>query len=257
VTGKVEPRDAPASSANDCAKDFRNDSPAGTSALEPAIRPAERVAALARGCNSSASADASPCLWATVQEQPKAVERCWRASPLAWGLSPFDLVMAPIDGGLVVRGSCRTQRVRSDRGANTVATRSPLQNRRSALRAYVFPAKAVPSRGRQVAAERDTATCPRSDQRVGSVEQPRGCSRRALRVDAPQGSEDFGERSDAEVYGATPSSAAKETATLLKVPWGGGRSRGRRSPSGESPKASRGATTKSVHPSISVEGCEA
>ncbi len=257
MTGTVEPRVVPASSTNDCGNDFRNDSPAGGSALEPAIRPAERVAALACGCNSFASADVSPCLCATVQEQPKAVERWWTASPRAWGTSPFDLVMAPIDGVGVVRGSCRTQRVRSDRGSNTVATRSPLENRRSALRTYVFPAKAVPSRGRQEAAERDTATCPRSDQRVGSVEQPRGCSRRASRVGAPQGPKDFGERSDAKVYGATPSSAAKETATLPKVLGGGGGSRGRRSPSGESPKASRGATTKSVRPSISVEGGEA
>lgn len=257
MTGAVEPRDAPASSANDCGNDFRNDSPAGGSALEPAIRRTARVAALACGCNSSASADASRCLWATVQEPPTVAKLLRRASSLAWVIAHIDLKLTLIESLGAARGARRTERVCRRRGSNTGAARSPREVWKGALRTYVFPAKAVPSRGRQVAAERDAATCPRSDQRVGSVEQPRGCSRRALRVGAPQGPKDFDERSDAKVYGATPSSAAKETATLPKVLWGGGRSRGRRSPSGESPKASRGATTKSVHPSISVEGGEA
>ncbi len=257
MTGTVEPRDVPASSANYCGNDFRNDSPAGGSALAPAIPRTERVAALDCGCNSFASADASPCLWTTVQEQPKALGRWWGARPLARDLSPFDLVAALVERLGAARGACGSECVCSRRGPNTGAARSPREVRKGALRAQVLPAKAAPSRGRQVTAERDTATCPRSDQRVGSVEQPHGCSRRALRVGAPQGPKDFGERSDAKVYGATPSSAAKETSTLPKVLWGGGRSRGRRSPSGESPKASRVATTKSAHPSISVEGGEA
>lgn len=123
--------------------------------------------------------------------------------------------------------------------------------------ASAFPTKAVPSCGRRTDAELSTATSPTSDQRVGSVEQPLGCSRRAQRVGAPQGPEDFGERSDAKVYGATPFVAAKETTTLPKVHWGGGRSRGNGSPSGESPKASWGAATKSMHPTIDVERGEA
>lgn len=102
-----------------------------------------------------------------------------------------------------------------------------------------------------------TLAGPTSDQRVGHLGPPKRGPRCAQRDGAPQGTRNFGERSGREVYGATPSSAAKETTTLPKVHWGGGRSRGRRSPSGESPKASRGATTKSVHPSISVEGGKA
>ncbi len=257
MTGAVEPRDVPASSANACGNDFRNHSPAGGSALEPAIPRTERVAALDCGCNPSASPDASPRIWATVQEPPLVAKLLWRASSLAWVIAHIDLKLTLIESLGAARGECRTERVCRRRGSNTGAARSSREVWKGALRARVFPAKAVPSRGRQVTAERDTATCPRSDQRVGSLEQPRGCSRRALRVGAPQSPKDFGERSDAKVYGATPSSAAKETATLPKVLWGGGRSRGRTSPSGESPKASRGATTKSVHPSISVKGGEA
>jgi hypothetical protein len=257
VTGAVEPRDVPAASANDCGNDFQNDLPIGSAALEQVRRPAEWVAALDFGCNQSVFVNVSPCVGATVQEPPTVATRRWSSSPLAPGISSLALEEAPVDGIVAACGAFRTERIRRGRGSNPGAARPAREVRRGALRACVFPAKAVPSRGRQVAAERDPATCPRSDQRVGSVEQPHGCSRRALRVGAPQGPKDFGERSDAEVYGATPSSAAKETATLPKVLWGGGRSRGRRSPSGESPKASRGAATKSVDPSISVEGGEA
>lgn len=257
MTGAVEPRDVPASSANDCGNDSRNDPPAGGSALEPAIRRTERVAALEYGCNPSASADASPRILGAVQEPPLVAKLPWRASSLGWVIPHIDLKTTLIERLGAARGACRTERVCRRRGSNTGTARSPREVWRSALHAHVFPAKAVPSHGRQLAAEHDAATCPRSDQRVGSVEQPQGCSRRALRVGAPQGPKYFGERSDAKVYGATPSSAAKETATLPKVLRGGGRSRGRRSPSGESPKASRGATTKSVDPSISVEGGEA
>jgi hypothetical protein len=257
VTGAIAPRHVAASSTNDCGNDFRDDSASGGADLEHASRPAERLVALGCGRSLSASVNVFPFVRSFVQEPPTTPDRCWKSSSLARGFPAVDLEPAPIDAVVAARGAFRAQRVRSRRGSIADAAPAPREVRRSALRAHVFPAKAVPSRGRQVAAERDTATCPTSDQRVGSLEQPHGCSRRALRVSAPQGPKDSGERSDAEVYGATPSSAAKETATLLKVLRGGGRSRGRRSPSGESPKASRGATTKSVHPSISVEGGEA
>jgi hypothetical protein len=83
------------------------------------------------------------------------------------------------------------------------------------------------------------------------------CPRRALRGGAPQGTRNFDERSDAEVYGATPSTAAKETTTLPKAHWGGGRSRGSRSPSGEPPEAPTGDAPKADHLSGVVEGSEA
>lgn len=257
MTGAIKRHDVPACSGIDCVNDFQNCSPNGGAALEAASRPAERIAALACGSNESASADAAACAWTIVQEPPTVAKLLSKASPLAWGIPPIDLKTALIEVLGAARGACRTGCVHSERSFDPRVMRSPREARRGALRAGVVPAKAVPSRGRQVAAERETATCPRSDQRVGSVEQPHGCSRRALRVGAPQGPKDFGERSDAEVYGATPSSAVKETTTLPKLHWGDGRSCGRRSPSGESPKASRGATTKSVHPSISVERGEA
>lgn len=260
MTGAIEPRDVAASSANDCRNDCRNDSLArgtGRPALEADRRSAERVATLDCGCDPTASAEASPCVWAAGQQPPAVGELHWKASPLAWSPPPLDLETTLIDGVDAARGVRRTGCVRRESGSDTVAARSPREVPGCALSACALPAKAVPSRGRRTAAKRATATCPRSDQRAGSVAQPQGCSRRALRVGVPQGPKDFGERSDAKVYGATPSSAAKETATLPKAHWGGGRSRGRRSPSGESPKASRGATTKSVHPSINVEGGEA
>jgi hypothetical protein len=257
VTGTVEPRDVATSSASECGNNFRHDPPAGGSDLQSAIRRTERVVALDCACNPSASYDASPRIGATVQEPPTVAELLWKASLLVSWLPPINLETTLIEGVGVVCGSCRTQRARSERGSTAGTARSPREVRRGARHAHVFPAKAVTSRGRQIAADRETATCVRSGQRVGSLEQPRGCSPRAPRVGAPRGPEDTGERSDAEVCGARPSSAAKETATLPKVLWGGGRSRGRRSRSGESPKASTGATTKSVHPSISVEGCEA
>lgn len=106
-------------------------------------------------------------------------------------------------------------------------------------------------------AKRSAAADPVSDQRGRVAGHRSRCPRRATRVGAPQGTRNFGERSETKVYGATPSAAAKETITLPKYRWGDGRSRGSRSPSGESPKASRGATTKSVHPSMNVERGEA
>jgi hypothetical protein len=106
-------------------------------------------------------------------------------------------------------------------------------------------------------AKRSAAADPASDQRRRVTGHPSGCPRRAKRGGAPQGSSNIEERSDGDVYGATPSAAAKETITLPRYRWGGGRSRGSRSPSGESPKASSGATTQSVHRSMSVERGEA
>jgi len=108
-----------------------------------------------------------------------------------------------------------------------------------------------------VDAQRPAAGCPSSDQRDGSVGHPSGSSRRALRGGAPQGTRNFDERSDAEVYGATPSTAAKETTTLPKAHWGGGWSRGSRSPSGEPPEAPTGDAPKADHLSGVVEGSEA
>ena len=106
-------------------------------------------------------------------------------------------------------------------------------------------------------AQRAAAVRPSSDQRDGSGGLPSGSLLRALRGGAPQGTRNFDERSDAEVYGATPSTAAKETTTLPKVHWGGGWSRGSRSPSGEPPEAPTGDAPKADHLSGVVEGSEA
>lgn len=70
---------------------------------------------------------------------------------------------------------------------------------------------------------------------------------------APQGTRNFEERSESEVYGATPSSAAQETVTLPKEHRGDGRISGRRSPSGESPKAPGDAASKTGHSPEHVE----
>lgn len=102
----------------------------------------------------------------------------------------------------------------------------------------------------------DVCSSRACDQRARPQAPLEGCPRRASRGGAPQGTRSFDERSDAKVYGATPFVAAKETTTLPKVHWGG-RSRGNGSLSGESPKASWGAATKSVHPTIDVERGEA
>lgn len=113
-------------------------------------------------------------------------------------------------------------------------------------------------RSSDIALHRSDARGSRArDQRARPQAPLEGCPRRAPHVGAPQGTRSFDERSDAKVYGATPFVAAKETTTLPKVHWGGGRSRGNGSPSGESPKASWGAATKSVHPTIDVERGEA
>ena len=285
MTGSVERGAASAgSSANDCVNDFRNDSPARASSAStptPDPRPAGRVTALRRGCDSTvstASPSLSPdCVWTAARTLPtppkrplsdserkvrllrrKAVRSVEHGASLvaeAYASSHLEAVFSDEVG--TAQGASCTGCIRSARTSDAEGTETLCEVPGNARSARVFPAKAVPSRGRATGAERPSATAPRSDQRVGSVEQPDGCSRCAPRVGAPQGPKDIGERSDANVYGATPSSAVKETTALPKVLWGGGRSRGRRSPSGESPKASRGATTKSVHPSISVEGGEA
>lgn len=106
-------------------------------------------------------------------------------------------------------------------------------------------------------AQRSAAVRPSSDQRDGSLGLPSGGPRRALRGGAPQGTRNFAERSDAEVYGATPSTAAKETTTLPKAHRGGGRSRGSRSPSGEPPEAPTGDAPKADRLSGVAEGSEA
>lgn len=80
-----------------------------------------------------------------------------------------------------------------------------------------------------------------------------GHPRRAQLGGAPQGTRNFEERSESEVYGATPSSAAKETVTLPKEHRGDGRMSGRRSPSGESPKAPGDAASKTGQPPEHVE----
>jgi len=106
-------------------------------------------------------------------------------------------------------------------------------------------------------AKRSAAADPDRDQRPRGSGHPQGGPRCATRIAAPQGTRNFDERSDAEVYGATPCFATKETATLPKGHRGGGLLVSEASPSGESPKASRCAATKSMHASMSVEGGEA
>lgn len=118
-------------------------------------------------------------------------------------------------------------------------------------------ARSFSSLGSCFDAQRAAAGCPSSDQRDGSVGLPSGGLRRALRGGAPQGTRNFDERSDAEVYGATPSTAAKETTTLPKAHWGGGRSRGSRSPSGEPPEAPTGDAPKADRLSGVVAGSKA
>lgn len=119
------------------------------------------------------------------------------------------------------------------------------------------PMTAVPLPTGCFEAGRSAAAAPANDQCCRVAGHRSRCPRRATRGGAPQGEMVFAERSDAKTYGATPSAAAKETITLPKDRWGDGRSRVSRSPSGESPKASRGAATKSVHRSMSVERGEA
>jgi hypothetical protein len=106
-------------------------------------------------------------------------------------------------------------------------------------------------------AQRSAAGSLSCDQHGEATACPTGHARCAARIGVPQGTRNFDERSAAKVYGATPSTAEKETTTLPKMLLGGGRSLGSRSPSGESPKASWGAATKSLHPTISVERGEA
>lgn len=285
MTGAVEPGAVAADfSANDCGNDFRNALPArASSAPVPTPDPhqAERATTFSRGCDPTASAATPPpspvcvCTAArrlpTPADQPlteserkvrllrrKTVRSGKHGAPIVAGpLTSSDLEAVVKDELDATQGASRVGRLRSARSSDAEAAESPSEIPRCARSAHAFPAKAVPSRGRRTDAELSTATSPTSGQRVGSVEQPRGCSRRALLVGAPQGPKDFGERSDAKVYGATPFVAAKETTTLPKVHWGGGRSRGNGSPSGESPKASWGAATKSMHPTIDVERGEA
>ena len=96
-------------------------------------------------------------------------------------------------------------------------------------------------------ADRSAAADPASDQRSRVAGHPTGCPRRAKRGGAPQGTSNIDERSDGDVYGATPSAAAKETIILPKDRWGDGRSRGSRSPSGEPPEAPWGVASKTAH----------
>lgn len=272
------------SSANDCVNDFRNDlPPRASSACAPTPDPRLVERATTLGCCCDPAAPATPscfgpvCVWVAARRLPTTAEQPlteseWEvrllrrkavrsdehgASPVAEAYASPHLEAVFSDEVGTAQGASCTGCLRSARTSDAEATETLWEVPGNARSARAFPAKAVPSRGRATGAERPSAAGPRSDQRVGSVEQLHGCSRRAPRVGAPQGPKDIGERSDAKVYRATPSSAVKETTTLPKVLWGGGRSRGRRSPSGESPKASRVATTKSLHPSISVEGGEA
>lgn len=89
--------------------------------------------------------------------------------------------------------------------------------------------------------------------RRGTRGARQGHPRRAQLGGAPQGTRNFEERSESEVYGATPSSAAKEAVTLPKEHRGDGRMSGRRSPSGESPKAPGDATSKTGQHTEHVE----
>lgn len=106
-------------------------------------------------------------------------------------------------------------------------------------------------------AQRSPAACPERDQRDGSQRARPGHARSAERRGAPQGTGNFEERSESKVYGATPSSAAKETVTHPKEHRGGGFLRGRRSPSGELPRASSDAASKTGYHSRDVERSEA
>jgi len=260
VTGAIEPRDVAASSANDCRIDFRNDSLArgtGRPALEADRRSAERVATLDCGCNPTASAEASPCVWGAEQQPPAVAELHWRASPLVWSPPPLDLETTLIDGVDAARGVRRSGCLRRGSGSDTVAARSPREVPGCALTACALSAKAVPSRGRRTAAKRATATCPRSDQRVGSVAQPEGCSRRALRVGVPQGPKDFGERSDAKVYGAYTFFCREGDHYPPEGALGWWSESRQKKPLGRVAEGIDGATTKSLHPLISVEGGEA
>lgn len=285
MTGAVEPSAvAPDSSANDCGNGFPTALPArASSASVPTPDPhrAERATTFSRGCDPTASAATPPpspvCVCTAVRRLPtparqpltksernagllrrKAVRSEEHGAPLvADPLTSSDLEAVVKDELDATGGASCAGCLRSARSSDAEAAESPWEVPSCARSALASHAKAVPSRGRRSDAEHSTATSPTSDQRVGSGEQPRGCSRRALRVGAPQGPKDFGERSAAKVYGATPFVAAKETTTLPKVHWGGGRSRGNGSPSGESPKASWGAATKSMHPTIDVERGEA
>jgi hypothetical protein len=92
---------------------------------------------------------------------------------------------------------------------------------------------------------------------MGSQHARPGQARGASRRGAPQGARNFDERSDGKVYGATPSSTAKEIVTHPKEHRGDDFLRGRRSPSGESPKASGGTASKTEYRLKSVEGNEA
>jgi hypothetical protein len=83
-----------------------------------------------------------------------------------------------------------------------------------------------------------------------------GHLRRALRGAAPQGTRNFEERSDIEVYGATPSSAAKETVTHPKEHSGECRMSGRGSPSGEPPEVPGDAASKTGQHTEHDEGNE-
>jgi len=80
----------------------------------------------------------------------------------------------------------------------------------------------------------------RSNDRAGGsfAAMPSAPPGRALLGYAPQGPRNFGKRSAAEVYGATPSRAVKEIVALPKGHWGGDLLRGMGSPSGEPPEAS-------------------
>lgn len=71
------------------------------------------------------------------------------------------------------------------------------------------------------------------------------CSARAA---APGGHQELlTSEAGSEVYGATPSTTAKETTTLPKAHRGGWLLCGSRSPSGEPPEAQRGAASKTGH----------
>lgn len=94
-------------------------------------------------------------------------------------------------------------------------------------------------------AQHSAAGRPDCGQRDGSQRARPGHARRAQRGGAPQGTRNFDERSGVEVYGATPSSAAKEIVTHPKEHRGVDRMSGRRSPSGEPPEAPSDAATKS------------
>ena len=82
--------------------------------------------------------------------------------------------------------------------------------------------------------------------------------RRVVRAAAPRGPQEFS-RSSAilKVYGATPSSNAKEKPTLRMEHRGGLRMSDRRSPSGEPPEVSWGVASRTEHPTNPVERNEA